>query len=153
MTQAVIDNARSISFDRQSEFATSTSIGGQFQYFRKGPIASRLVVELNVLQQADWLDIRADLASGLLGPYDIELPTQIVGPNRTHTITVDGANQDDNTLDISSTSTNTLVLEKGDLIKIAGVDGSYMSLTDVTTNASGDATVSFRPPYSILTSR
>ena len=145
MTQAIIDNARNISFDRQAEFATSASVGGQFQYFQKGPILSRLNVDCNVLRQATWLDIRADLANNKLGPYSITLPSTVVGPVNTNVITVNGASQTDNTIAISGVASTT-VLNKGDLIRFADVNGSYTVLTNVVTDASGDAIVTLDFP-------
>ena len=88
MTQLIVNNAGAISFDRDLTVATTTAADRELKWFRKGPIQSVAEVELNPMRRETYQQILGSISAGVLGPYDLTFPKEVVGDTHTGNIAV-----------------------------------------------------------------
>ena len=133
MSQSIIDNAAAISFNRDLTLNTTISQSRQLKSFRKGPIQSVAEVEMNVVRRSVFQGILASYSADIVGPYDLTFPAEVVGaPFPTGiAMTVNGASQTDNTINVNKTGTAAYTILAGTHIKFADVAGSYIATADV----------------------
>ena len=133
MSQTIIDNAAAISFNRDLTVNTTVSQSRQLKYFRKGPIQSVAEVEMNVVRRSVYQGVLASYSDDKLGPYDLTFPAEVVGQPFPTGIgfTVNGANQSDNTLNVTKTGTAAYTVLAGTHIKLSDDTGSYIVSADV----------------------
>ena len=137
MTQAIINNAAAISFDREGTFAVSASQSRRIKYSRKGPIQSGATVQMNVVQPSVYRAIFGAIEAGKLGPYTLQFPTEAVGPRFASTVSVRGAGQSGNTIVIDTAPGFQESIVAGTIVKFANVRGSYVIVADAQVTSSG----------------
>ena len=140
MTQAIIDNAAAIQLDRDLTVAITQSQSRSTKSFRRGPIQTTVEVNMNVVLGSVWKPILGALSASKLGPYTITFPDEVTGAASTHAITVSGATQTGTSVTVSSTA-NASILNAGDFIQFPGLTNVFVVTANVSTNASGNATV------------
>ena len=137
MTQAIIDNAGAISFDRDLTLATTTAANRRLTSFRKGPIQAVAEVGINAMRRETYQAILGDLSNNIVGPYDITFPKEVVGAAHPNVITVNIGAQTGSSITVRA-STGSITLEKGTLVKFANIPLTYVLTSDATvTTTSG----------------
>ena len=141
MTQAIINNAAAISFNRDLTIATTTAANRSLKWFRKGPIQSVLEVNLNAMRIEDWTPIETQLSSALVGPYALTLPKEVVGSAFTGSDQLMYAASGDfhqGVLDIRTASTydNDVTVPAGTLVRVPGLALTYRVTQTVTVSAN-----------------
>ena len=146
MTQAIIDNAAAISFDRDTTIAQTISPSRNLKYFRKGPIQGIVQVQMNVITRATYQPILAALSSSLVGPYTMTLPSEVVGSNVFPTSAlIMGAGQTGSNLIVDGMTSGQIV-PAGTLFAVVGANGSYVTTANATVNSSGVVTLPLDQP-------
>ena len=145
MTQAIVNNAAAISFDRDLTVAQTLSQSRRLKWFRKGPIQAIAEVQMNVMRRETYQSIIAILAQDILGPYTLSFPEEVVGSPITASVSPSVANQSGNTVMVSGPATTTPILA-GSIIQFPNHTESYMVTSDLTLDGVGDGTLRLDQP-------
>ena len=146
MTQKIVDNAGAISIDTDVTVAQTISNGRSLKWFRKGPHQWIAEVQINVVSGDVYRGINASLQSTLVGPYTLKFPVEVTGAPSTHTVTVSGAGQTGDTINVSSTSHEATIFTAGQLVQFNNNTQVFIVKSDVVTNSSGAAVVNLNYP-------
>lgn len=145
MTQLIIDNATSISLNRDVTVASTVSQSRNLTYFRSGPIQTVVIAQISAVHGDTWRAIQAATSGSLVGPYSLTFPDDVLPDAITGTPLVQGASQTDNTI-VTDGWNGSATIPAGTLVKFAGVNGSYLTTVAVTASAAGVATLTLDQP-------
>ena len=150
--QAVIDNAQAISKDRRTNIDVTRTLGGVVKYSRSGPYLTTFSITPSYPTQAEHDAFTAQLGQHLLGPYNVSFSNFTVRTNgeffnHSHVATVNGGGQTGTTINIDGLQplVNN-VFAAGDTIQITGVPFTYIVLNNVSSNGSGQVTLTLDQP-------
>lgn len=145
---SILPNSLSLQDNRPS--LINQSVSGKRVTRKYGSQYFTLEVSLPPLQKSDAMTVFSFLKQqeNAFDKFDYQYPIINTGVNRTQTdIKADGAHSvGDSTIALKNFDTSTSnVLKAGDVIKFSGHDKVYMVTADLTSDSSGDATVSISP--------
>ena len=145
---SILPNSLSLQDNRPS--LINQSVSGKRVTRKYGSQYFTLEVSLPPLQKSDAMTVFSFLKQqeNAFDKFDYQYPIINTGVNRTQTdIKADGAHSvGDSTIALKNFDTSTSnVLKAGDVIKFSGHDKIYMVTADLTSDSSGDATVSISP--------
>lgn len=151
MTQAIINNAAAISYDRDATVAQSISISRNLKWFRKGPIQSLLEVQMNVVTREVYQPILATLSGSLVGPYTMTLPAEVVGTTVTENVTVPTANQVGNQITVlfASSISGTGGYTAGTIVQFPGDTRTYVLTADAAVQSDRTAVLFLDQPVAV----
>ena len=141
---------RSLSLKDNRPTLLNQSVSGKRVTRKYGSQYFTLEISLPPLEKTNAMDVFAFLKQqeNSFEKFDYQYPITNRGENRTQTdIKADGAHSvGDSTIALKNFDTSTSnVLKAGDVIKFSGHDKVYMVTADLTSDSSGDATVSISP--------
>ena len=145
MTQAIVNNAAAISFDRDLTVAQTLSQSRRLKWFRKGPIQAIAEVQMNVMRRETYQSILAALTANILGPYTLTFPEEVVGVPITASVSPNAPNQVGTSISVSGPATTTPILA-GTIIQFPNHSQTYISTTDVTLDGVGDGLIILDQP-------
>ena len=145
---SILPNSLSLQDNRPA--LINQSVSGKRVTRKYGSQYFTLEVSLPPLQKSDAMTVFSFLKQqeNAFDKFDYKYPIINTGVNRTQTdIKADGAHSvGDSTIALKNFDTSTSnVLKAGDVIKFSGHDKIYMVTSDLTSDSSGDATVSISP--------
>lgn len=145
--QNIINGAQNIRKSRRAEVDFSRTQGGVVRYQRQGPYITTFEVTPGYPTHAETDAFAGQYQAGLIGPYNVSFKSETVRTNGSYdsnisTIRVAGAGQSGRTLNIDGLPPSTTdVLKAGDVIRITGVNFSYVIISDVNSSGTGAATL------------
>lgn len=142
MTQAIIDNAAAISFDRDATVAQTVSASRNLKWFRKGPIQSLLEVQMNVVTRGVYQPILGVTSGSLVGPYTLQLPSEVVGVPVSEPVVVNVAGQAGNQITAmwQSSRSGNGGYTQGSIIQFSNHSQTYALTADVVLDSLGIGT-------------
>lgn len=104
-------------------------------------------VETTILTQAQWQDLLGFLVSqrGRFDTFTYTLNSHTLQGTGSGTPLVNGASQTGRSLITDGWGNNETVLKRGDIFKLAGGNKVYMITANVTSDGTGNATLSIEP--------
>ena len=150
--QNIINGAQNIRKSRRAQIDSTITQGGRVFYQSSGPFITTFELTPGYPTNAEVDAFNAQYQSSLVGPYSVTFKNEVIRTNGSFSTTsstpvVLGANQTDNSLNISGLNPNTVgILAAGDTIQITGVNFTYVLTQDASSNASGQATLMLDMP-------
>ena len=148
MTQAIVNNAAAISFDRDLTVAQTSSQSRRLKWFRKGPIQAIAEVQMNVMRRETYQPILSVLTRDILGPYTLTFPEEVVGSGITASVSPDVDNQMGNSVTVTGPATTTPILA-GSIIQFPNQSQTYVATADLTLDGIGNGTLMLDQPLFI----
>ena len=145
MTQAIVDNAAAISFDRDLTVAQTQSQSRRLKWFRKGPVQAIAEIQMNVMRRETYQPILAILTGSILGPYTITFPEEVVGSRITASVSPTTANQSGTVINVSGPASTTPILA-GTIIQFPNHSQTYVVTSDLVLDGVGDGMLRLDQP-------
>ena len=135
MTQAIVDNAAAISFDRDLTVAQTSSQSRRLKWFRKGPVQAIAEVQMNVMRRETYQPILSVVTRNILGPYTLSFPEEVVGSSITAQVRPSIANQSGSSILVTGPASTTPILA-GSIIQFPNHTQTYVATSDVVLDLS-----------------
>ena len=145
MTQLIVDNAAAISFDRDVTAAQTVSQSRQLKWFRKGPIQTVVEIQMNIVVPETYQAIRGALSGSLLGPYNLQFPSEVVGNPITVQVRPNGVGQTSNAVAVTGPATTTPIIA-GNIIQFPNHTQTYVVTEDLTLDGVGEGILRIDQP-------
>ena len=145
MTQAIVDNAAAISFDRDLTVAQTSSQSRRLKWFRKGPVQAIAEVQMNVMRRETYQPILSVITRNILGPYTLSFPEEVVGSPITAQVRPSTANQSGSSILVTGPASTTPILA-GSIIQFPNHTQTYIATSDVVLDGVGAGTLTLDQP-------
>ena len=148
--QIIVDGAQNIRKSRRTQLDYSRTQGGVVRYQRQGPFITTFEITPGYPTHAETDSFVAQYNNFLVGPYNVVFKSETVrtaGNIGTSTPMVAGVGQSGRTLNVDGLDPSvTNVLMAGDVIRITGVEFTYVVTANVTSSGTGSATLTLDMP-------
>ena len=148
--QLILDGAQNIRKSRRAQIDYSRTQGGVVRYQRQGPFVTTFEITPGYPTHAVTDSFAAQYNNFLVGPYNVTFKSETVrtaGNFGTSIPLVAGVGQSGRTLNIDGLDPSvTNVLMAGDVIRITGVEFTYVITANVTSSGTGAATLTLDMP-------
>ena len=148
--QLIVDGAQNIRKSRRAQVDYSRTQGGVVRYQRQGPFITTFEITPGYPTHAVTDSFAGQYNNFLVGPYNVSFKSETVrtaGNFGTSIPSVAGVGQSGRTLNIDGLDPSvTNVLMAGDVIRITGVEFTYVITTNVTSSGTGAATLTLDMP-------
>ena len=148
--QRLVDGAQNVRKSRRAQIDFSRTQGGVVRYQRQGPYITTFDLTLGYPTHAEYDAFVAQYQQFLVGPYNISFKSETVRTNGdigSSTPQVAGVGQTGTTLNVDGLNPSiTNVLMAGDVIRITGVEFTYVITQNVTSSGTGAATLTLDMP-------
>ena len=150
--QNIVNGAQNIRKSRRAQIDHTRTQGGRVFYQRSGPFITTFEVTPGYPTHAEVDNFSAQYQSSLVGPYDVSFKSETVRTNGSYnstddTLVVRGGGQTDRTLNVGGLRPNmTDILMAGDVIKITGVNLTYVLVSDASSTSTGTAILTLDQP-------
>ena len=145
MTQAIVDNAAAISFDRDLTVAQTQSQSRRLKWFRKGPVQAIAEIQMNVMRRETYQPILSVLTRDILGPYVLSFPEEVIGAGITASVRPSVANQTGASLTVDGPSSTTPIVA-GSIIQFPNHSQTYIAVADVVLDGTGEGALMLDQP-------
>ena len=148
--QLIVDGAQNIRKSRRAQIDYSRTQGGVVRYQRQGPFITTFEITPGYPTHAVTDSFAAQYNNFLVGPYNVSFKSETVrthGDIGTSVPLVAGFGQSGRTLNVDGLNPSvTNILMAGDVIRIAGVEFTYVLTANVTSSGTGAATLTLDMP-------
>ena len=148
--QRLVDGAQNVRKSRRAQIDFSRTQGGVVRYQRQGPYITTFDLTLGYPTHAEYVAFVAQYQQFLVGPYNISFKSETVRTNGnfgTSLPQVDGIGQTGTSLNIDGLDPSVVnVLMAGDVIRITGVEFTYVITQNISSSGTGTATITLDMP-------
>ena len=145
--QNIINGAQNIRKSRRAQIDSTQTQGGVIRYQRNGPFITTFEITPGYPDHATYDAFRGQYQSSLVGPYNLSFSSETVRTQGSYDSNVDdmrvaGVGQTGRTLNVDGLSPSvTNILRVGDVLRITGVEFTYVLASNVTSSGTGSATL------------
>ena len=148
--QLIVDGAQNIRKSRRAQIDYGRTQGGVVRYARQGPFITTFEITPGYPTHAVTDSFVGQYNTFLLGPYNISFKSETVrtlGDIAGSSPQVAGVGQTGTTLNIDGLNPSTVnVLRQGDVIRITGVEFTYVVTNNVSSSGTGTTTLTLDMP-------